>query len=1043
MLIANGRSLRLRLFMEGVEIPCIAANIDVSPNSPAICTLQVPPMVEGTRLMPRTLVHLFFLDFAEASSVYITDTGANAEKPGEENPSMLDRSLEDAEKADIEDKSKAETAFGNFESDQKNAHYKHLFSGEVIGFQWSKQPMSRSLTLQCMDLSNYWDFAYQFTNTDIFGPGMKAVFSGGATNLFTDFLSTKGSILTAIVASGKCNAFPKLKGLAAGIVRLVEAIGGVYFPKPGSGSKRVAGQNLFFSIAELRLHLTQMITAYEDDPTSASILNRQGYSGMFDRALGGQGEQTSIRAAMNAMTAVCFHETYPQPCPYYIAGTEGEVSGAKRTKVKGHKNFDFVATVAEAGLRTLRAVKSDIEGDLSSYNPKEPTSVPARLHQLRIGLNSVIPEIWKKKVPDPSKSIYSQASYAVGVASVRSRDLKVGASAQRKQRVTDYIDKAVVQLERAVDLSVLERADKNISPARLVNQILRPDIWFGAPPRCNVIFPDRYMDVSYARGFLQEPTRLLLKTNDEFFGEDAFFDKYYFAPQAGSTKKDNARLEDIMKGDVLDHELFTGILPVFEKMGEMNVFAAQYRGSSDVTSKSGRVAKVSFAQRSANFLYFKHRFNARQAKITTPFNPYVACGFPGLVIDKWVDTAALQKANEQAAQERPCQTWGGLDLRGLSGTNFLGNFTSVSHQIQQQPGMIGTTSITMSYPRQPDESVEFLGAVDTIQRVQKQDDVAAVKSTDVAAASQPKLYSLGPNSGRIINVTDVTANYVQKSGAEGTKLPLFSPGMSQSGRKATDQVTVGMPTTGAAEGSKFLGDLVGSMDKEVVLKAYKLTEEIPRYRQEDVLAPAEELIRPGWYGDIWSPSKIGQVYTDFFGIGAITDPQVIVAPGGSTSAATSEEAEEALAEQQKAESGDDPRKDTPGLISLDEGSSIQEAVEFLLLTYSHVKMAGMDVEEFIRAYCWRPIASMLDMFGTYDLQYSEDGEEVVQGVEGFHSRAFGEYENLFGLVTPEIEDIIGIKRGEPTAQRADTRLRKIRAVQAFRSALTFTRAILG
>jgi hypothetical protein len=1040
----------MRLFLEGVEVPCISANIDVSPNSPAVATLQVPPMVEGTRMLPRTLVHLFFLDFAEASAHYVTDTGANAEKPGEENPSLIDKSLEQAENEDIANPGAGSSNWDNFESDRRNAHYKLMFVGEVVGFQWNKQPMNRSLTLQCMDLSNYWDYAYQFSNTGLFGPGLKAIFSGGATNLFTDFLSTKGSILTNIVVSGKCNRFPALKGLAAGVVRLVEAIGGIYYPRPGAGGKRVAGQNLFFSIAELRLRLTQMITAYEDDPTSDRIISKQGYSGMFDRALGGQGEQTSIRAAMNAMTRIVFHETIPQPCPYYIPGTEGEASGEKRIKVKGHPDYDFIATVSEAGVSTLEEVKEaittvtlDDDTDLDdsffsgvSYDFRDPGSVPARLHQLRKDLIAIIPEIWKKKVPNPARSIFSQAAYAVGVASVRSRHLKVGASMQRKRRVTDFIDKALVQLRRAATLTVLDPATKVISPARLVQQILRPDVWFASPPRCNVIFPDRYNNVSYGRMFLQEPTRFLLKTNDEFFGEDALFDSYYFAPQAGSVKQDNARLTGIQRGDVMDHELFTGILPVFEKMGEFNVFAARS------TKQAGRIGKVSFAQRSANFLYFKHRFNSRQARVSGPFNPYVAPGFPGLVIDRWINEAAIQSAQFDPDIKEECKLWG-IEPRLLAGTNFLGSFTNVSHQITQQPGLNGTTNINLSYSRQPDESIEFLGAVDTVQRVQRREDVDAVRSTDVAAMSPPRVFSLGPNSGRIINVEDVTSSYVQKSGAEGKKLPLFSPGMKLEGRKATDNVSVGVPTTGSAEGSPQLGDLVGSMTKEVTLRAYKLVEEIPRYRQEDVLVPAEEMIRPGWYGDIWSPAHVGKVWTDFFGIGSITDPQTILSPGGGTSAATSEEAEQALEEQQDAKDGEDPRRFAPTLVALDEGSSIQEAVEFLLLTYSHIKNSGMDVEEFIRAYTWRPIASMLDMFGTQDLQLSEDGETVVDGIEGFHSRAFGEFENLFGLTTPDIESIIGITRGDQQAQRADTRLRKMRAVQAYRSALLFTTAILG
>ena len=62
-----GQRLRLRLFIEGVEVPVIAAQVQVAPNAPAACSIQIPPLPEGTRIFPRSIVHLFFLDFYEVS----------------------------------------------------------------------------------------------------------------------------------------------------------------------------------------------------------------------------------------------------------------------------------------------------------------------------------------------------------------------------------------------------------------------------------------------------------------------------------------------------------------------------------------------------------------------------------------------------------------------------------------------------------------------------------------------------------------------------------------------------------------------------------------------------------------------------------------------------------------------------------------------------------------------------------------------------------------------------------------------------------------
>lgn len=1046
---AHAQRLRLRLFLEGVEIPVIAANVQSAPNSPMVASIQIPPLAEATRLLPRTLVHLFFWDMYEASSPFITVKNPTDATPGKDDPTAQ-------QPADPETDERLALV-----GDRVNSRYKVLFIGEIVGFEWTKNSVSRSVVLQCVDLSNYWDYAYQWTNTDIFGPGIKAVFSGGATNLFTDFLSSKGSVVTSIVTSGKCNTFPNLKGLAAGIIRLIEAIGGTYAPRPGSGGKKYAGQNLFFSIAELRLHITQMVAAYENDPTAKRILSRQGYTGMFERALGGQGGQTSIRQAMNALSAIMFHEMYPQPCPLFLPGGEGEVSGVQRTKVKGDATWGFISDRATQIIESLRDVSTSLsnleaeEQQLAGIGLSTSGYVKQTIKRLQV-IQKLIrqtgTEIQRKttgsvKPPDAAKGIFSTASELVGSAIAYLKYWRPKAPGKVRTNVHDKLEAAVAQLQRAEGLTIIQTAYKDIYPARLFQQVFRPDVWFGAPPRCNVIFPEQYMTLTYKRMFLQEPTRFLLKTNDEFFGEDFLFDKFYVAPQAGTVKEDHQRIRNLFGRYVFDHELFTGVLPVFEKMGEFNIFAA--RGGNT----NGELAKVSLAQRSANFLYFKHRFNARQMQVQGRFNPWVACGFPGLVIDKYVNAETIALHNELRAKvnERDGSNISQLEIAEILGTNFLGNFTQVQHSVSQSNNS-GDTTYNCSYPRQPEESVEFLGAFDKIDAVRKREADDATRTTRVAALNPPRPFSLGPNNGRITYVQDVTNAF--KAGAKdiigvpteyaGKLLPVFDIGLTQPRKQDPPQVPIGIPVSALSIAQPALEEITGSAEAEVVFRAFLITEAIPRYRREQITLPAEELIRPGWYGDIWSPSKIGKVYTDLFAIGAITDAQVISGPGGTSgSGGGSEKMDDALAEQQDAEDAEDPRNDAPGILALEEGSSIQQSAEFLHLTYSYIKQAGLDIEEFIRAYTWRPVATMVDIFGTTDLEFSNDGLQVISGVEGFHSRAFGPYDNLFGLVPAEIEDVLGIKRGDASAQRADTRKRKLEAVQAYISQLMFSRAILG
>lgn len=1050
--------LRLRLFLEGVEVPIIAANVKSTPNGPAVASIQIPPLAEATRLLPRTLVHLYFWDMYTASSPFIDQHAQQA--PVDVDPTNAEKENSDADVAGLTGNDGE-----NFtQADAKSRNYKLLFVGEIVGFQWTKNALNRSVVLQCLDLSNYWDYAYQHSNTDIFGPGAKAVFSGGATNLFTDFLSTKGSVITAIVSSGSCNTFPKLKGLAAGIVRLIEAIGGTYFPRPGSKSRKVRGQNLFFSMAELRLHITQMVGAVESDPTSSSLIQRGGYSAMFDRALGGLGEQTSIRQAINALTQIVFHETYPQPCPLYLPGGNGEVSGQKRSSVRGHPQWGFIESDASAAIASLGVILSKFTALESAPAPVskgggffghdelfsattrgDVLGVVTSLNNLKKSLLQTVVRLRAtggSEPPAQARAIFTKAAQLVGIAATQANGWRPNAPAATRSKPIANINNATSELNKALDLMVYDVAERDIEPARLIQQVLRPDIWFGAPPRCNVLFPEAYNSLQYQRMFLQEPTRFLLKTNDEFFGEDALFDRYYFAPQAGSVQTDKTRLQDMLAGALLDHELFTGILPIFEKMGEFNIFANR----AGTVQSVGGVAKAGPAQRSANFLYFKHRFNARKMRVSGKFNPWVAPGFPGLIIDKYVDVETVKLHNKLRLQAKDL----GLteqEVGAVLGTNFLGNFTEVSHSVSQEAA-IGMTEITCSYPRQPEEGVEFLGAAVSQMQVQRKEDTNAVRTTDIAAVSSPRIFGFGPNYGRITNVHDVTSLYIGAAADTGVKtggkqLPLFDVQVSPKRRNDPPAlVSVGVTLTAFQHGPEAV-EITGDPDRLVSFRAYRVTEDVPRYRQEGATVPIEEFIRPGWYGELWTTAKIGQVYNDFFATGAITDAQTIVSPSGAGAGSTSEERQQAVEDQQEAEDAEDPRGDAPAALALDEGATIQQAVEFLWVTYSYIKQQGLDVEEFIRAYTWRPVATMLDMFGTSDLKFAEDGSRVLSGIEGFHSKAFGNYDDLFGLVGPDVEDILGISRGAVAAQRADTRKRKLQKVQEYVSALRFSRALLG
>ena len=1035
---AHAQVLRLRLFLEGIEIPVIAASIQASPNSPIVATIQIPPLVEGTKFHPRTLVHLFFLDLYKSSPA-IYSVGESTQ-----SPDMSTRGLNaaEAEQRRLGQGQTNDAAVTAGATDEQNTEWRLLFGGELVGFTWTKNVLNRSIILQCEDWSNYWDYAFQSDNTDIFGPGLKAVFSGSATNLFTDFLESQSEVLTHIITSGRCNTFPNLKGLAAGLIRLLEAVGGSYYVYPqgdkNNPPKRIAGQNLFFSYNELRLHLTQMIGTYEKDPTSERMMRYQGYSGMFHRALGGQGGQVSIRKAVNAISRIIFYEMFPQPCPKYKPGGYGEISGIRRVKLKDHPTFGKLAGIANDAVRSVQ----DFIAGLEEFAVDVERSYGEQIRELASAQARGLSTLYRtlQRVRFQSKSAPSDA---VGTLTVCVQKAGKALSLAQQMRGAATGNTQSAESKRAQLLSLLKELEQELSkigdfeapltkrgdqyPAQLYQQIFRPDVWFIAPPRCNVFFPELYERFTYQRSFLQEPTRFLLKTNDEFFGEDFLFDRFYFAPQAGTVKGTRGSVAGIIGRELLDHERFTGILPVFEKMGEFNIFASRAEGRPGLK-------KIGLAQRSANFLYFRHRFNARRAQLTGKFNPYVAVGCPGLIIDRYVDRETIALHNELRRQQNVVE----IPEESVLGTNFLGNLTQVVHQLSN-PGATGVTDITLTFPRQHDETVEYLGAIpDDVRIKQRIEGADAVRSLDIAALEPPKLYSLGPNRGQITNVQLVSDQY------RGKSLPAFFSGAKRNTEFRPVEVPIGVPITAADKGGNpSLSMLLGGEDVPGVFQAYRITEEIPRYRLEQVLLPAEEYIRPGWYGDVWTNSKVGQVWQELFSTGAITDPISVTDRGRNSSTLRSEESQQAATGSLNAEDATDPTATAPALIDLQEGASLQQAIEFLQLTYSYIRQSGVDVDEFIGAYTWRPIASLVDMFGTSDLAYDSTGQKVLQGFEGFHSRAIGPYQDLFGLVTSEIEDVLNIKRGSTAAQNIDVRKERREKVEQYVAALLFGNALLG
>lgn len=1153
--MAVGQHLRLRLFIEGVEVPVISANIQSAKNAPVACSIQIPANDYALDFRPRSLIHLFMYDIYNGAPpeemvsvggpgvrVVDRDDGVDPELGGLFPPERFESTTEQ----DL--------------TDLENENYKLIFGGEVVGINYSKSPTSRSVVLQCMDWSSYWDIAYQYmvSGMSLGGGGIRAAFTGAATTVFNDFLEGSGDIVVRLMETPP-RSYPSLRGTLLGaITHIIEAIGGTYF-----GRRAVRGVNDFFSLAEMRLHLTQMLGANPfPERDEVRLMRARGFGSLFRRSLAGLGRLVTIRQVLLALQRYIFHEIVPINAPRYIPPLYDPA--LPRYETLGIEEDEETRPLARAA-RTIKARAEELK---ERQEASTDTSTARRQSDRRGGLQAEMRQLSRtcQRAAAAARRVglqggtYTRLSDFFGIPEV-SRAFVVSGNnfnqlldaTRRGQRadvrtytfyppgsdsantVNGLCDQIIALMQQVIESRHNRRIQRTTSqpdpPPRLITQIYRPDVWMVAPPRCNVFFPELYSQFSYGRNFQQEVTRLLLRTHSAFFGSDILFDGFYMAPSRllgsrtgrpigrGRIGADPPDLSDApawVVRDMLDHELFTGIIPAFERMSDLNLHAL--RGGYAMING----VRVGYAQLAANHIFFQYRFRSRELMLQGKFNPYAVLGFPTLVIDKYLPTDLLREGTydpilaarlaeavregegeigppsdertriAEANNARVAEVQAEL-LAGRPNTHYLGTPAMIVHSIDASSG--GSTQVQMEYARTTNERTEFLG--DNVGRSGRTRRTRNIQRTTVVAALEaPTVGSLGYYGGEIQEVTDVTDQYERRSRRRSTDrtgsstrhassslLPLFVPDRRFTGRsRRGTRVPVGVEQTAASYGPEVVA-LVGaagtfdastSTDREILVtfRAFRIVEQIGAYRTEDVELPPEDLTFPPWYGEHYRTNRIGGLYAYYFGTGAITDPLFVLEPGADPAqfdgTAASEAASETDAEGRaraasiafintfseiirasigspdmppqpgdtappELSAGEEPgppgevapAEDTGLIAAVRARSPIAEATEEIVRAYSQAKTRNFDVHQFIRAYTWRPIASMVDLFGTANLEINDSGE-VVRGREGFHSRAFGDYDDLRQLVNTSDgsrpQTILGLTTRDPdeTGDDSDT-----------------------
>lgn len=730
--------LHLRLFLEGIEVSVINATVTATAGAPASANIQVVYTPEVRKLLPRTLVHLFFYD-----------------------------------------------------NDAESPEYRLLFCGDLDAITVSKSEGSRNVTLSCVDHRGYYEAAYVFfVSTGDLSSGEntlerlmknRALFTNANT---TTFVGNAGgaqisSLISDIFSNPKPSylGFSHLDGALGGIIKSIETFTGIR-RRGGSGAV-----NTFYAYNAARLQLLGQIGMYPNDYTSKKVLSAESIRVLLDQRGQQLGDLVSLNELIEFILGFIYHRSVPNPCAPYFPPSEfrADKTVTSSAKVKEAaqeliRYLDLVASQVEwqgtplkavdearGGLRVILTITDFDGGDGAPYRPKDPlitlvASLDATSTQVAgyaQGVNDASSEsplfkLLKTVTPDTDAQLTLKICSIVRSLVTASELLYPFSDGGTQmppslniEEVWSLITKAKEQTQAVVDGFDVEY--DAATAARLYTTYMVPDLFFGVAPRCNVLFPDQYFTTSYSRNINAEITRLALEIKDDLTQANRTFQRAYYAPATtdltaiqGSPLSDDGN-SAILANKLLDHEVYTGIVPAFTSIQVAALQAAFPEIEQDRLYTS-----------IANYRFLQKRLQQRRLNVSGTLNPYAAVGFPMVVIDS-VDVEANQ---------------------------YIGLLTSITHSVTQQGG---NTSYQLEYarPHTADDD-PYITAFGDTKRTTSNEATLRLNTSEIAESIYAKMLAKEDYSADVALIRFIAKNstYVD----EGTHLIEPRPVDQQTGK---------------------------------------------------------------------------------------------------------------------------------------------------------------------------------------------------------------------------------------------------------------------
>ena len=1048
-----GKTLHLRLFLEGQEVPVISAQVQAGIWSPAVASIQVVPLDEALELKPRTMVHLFFLEEPLYNVAHPTADLSKMRTVDDEG-SPLDTELSD-------------TA------------YKLLFTGEVVGFSFVKTPMSRAVILQCVDFTSYWD-QLQATMLD-YGPQgnafvHKASLYASDESLFAALpnMTAQQRLASWIQSKPQTPGLKNVKGLAGGIIAMMEIMGGLR-------GKRL-GVNDFFTLAELRCHILNQVCAEDGDSTAARLLDHTVFMEWLQNNLQGGGGQLSLRDMFKLLCQYVFYSVVPNPAAKY----DGEQSNLqqkvapKTTKLSESRYFGLIHEAVTDIRRDLNNDTITKEKVDALYN-RARTQVTPNLKSDKIsGLPPTLP---------PQAAILEQRlkQFVEGFTTS-------GADWREVQRRFGYdeANRLLTTINEAGETKVTTKGyvtSVDIA-AHLKTTIFRPECFMSAPPVCNVIFPEQYSQIAYDRGFLNEVTRVEVSVHSWLASrgnpppdpnKSSLLSQHILQPDLHDMSIEVAKKLKNKWRVLMDHEHHTGIIAKEEWLPDSFSTGSLRAGSSSETQQKIKSAGLTWAQKTGLYHFFKYRIGPRTLNGSGRFNPYLVAGFPALVIQKPFYVTGEENNILDRLRRSPNPALEFADQPNGCPPQFLGMIEGLTHHVSQDGGQ---TSFSLSHCRSHlgiDD--EFVGKVlDRVKTNKYKTTLVRTRITYQEAIKNEKLLGIlrncTPQGGsapttqplctREQTTNDTSFQVKSMDGGQekivtkNVSVPVLSEKIQNKENSpdllgtspnpfgaAGETMQVPNPPGQLTVGSK--GPKGGKVRLVQVLAPYTYQDffgaryytavmihedvNVPYDPNADPRVPVEYVVQPSWLSPSYDNDQVGKkIYQPFFGCQSIVD-QIMTGDFASIPPRTPEDGLDSLSDEDEKSLRDRLKKIDQKRALL----SIETAVNFIAYLYGKVKSEGLDVEEFIQSFTRRPIATKADILGTHDLALRVVGTdfEVLNGKLGFHTLSVHpdvvNAGNLTGLLNNPAMVMARMDRDEKTAMAAsyDVRWEKLNRVQLY------------